>query len=140
MALLHWLVARLSSLFWRTETAPAHIVSGMALCGWSFILSTNKVFDASNLYDYLSDIAAEPFWAFLTLILGVVQVVEPFLPRQSTTHWARIAFWVFPAAFWLYITAIAVLAVPTTTIAASSAVFAVACIWGFVREVDIKCR
>lgn len=135
MVFLHWLAARLSALFWRTDTTPALIVSGMTLSGWSIILLSTNVFDARNLYDYLSNVASAHVWAVVTGILGAAQLVKAFVFAESTfAYHLRLCVWIAAGVFWLYITSVAVLAVPVTTVAATAAVLAIGCFWGLIRE------
>lgn len=135
MVFCHWLLARISALFWRTDTVPASIVSGMTLMGWSIILVASDVFEARNLYDYLGAVAPAHLWSGLTAVVGVAQLIYALMPHDyMDARLQRIAIWIAAGTFWLYIASIAVLAVPVTTMAATAAVLMIACLWGLIRE------
>lgn len=133
VTILHWILARFSALFWKTDTTPAEILSGMSALGWGIVLFLSPTFEARNLYDYMNSVAAQGFWSGLTMTVGFCQLFMAFTCPQDAHPQIRTALWLCAGIFWLYVFFISVLAIPVTTVAATSGTLLVASAWAFYR-------
>lgn len=132
-ALWHFLLAKITHMFWRTDTISAEISFGLVAIGWAIVLFVSDTFSVGNLYDYLARWGSQHDWAVGMGILGIVQLaLASSLPMKSLRI-LRVSVWLVSMVVWSYIAWVSVLAVPVTTAAAAYGTLAIGSLWAFLR-------
>lgn len=131
-SLWHLAVLRFHAL-WATPTTSAEISFGLIAIGWGLVLQISPVFAVGNLYDYLAEMAPQPVWAGIMLLLGVAQLAIAWLLDMRCCRLVRSAVWLASMVVWSYIGWVSILAVPMTTAAAAYGTLAVGSLWAFLR-------